>query len=85
MTRITDTPAFPLQADEAGFDSIEDRLRANVRVTIKAVFEEELAAFLGRLRYGRCDSPAKGYRHRHPERQLTAPSGPRPYRCRALG
>ena len=32
MTQITDTPAFSLLADEAGFDPIEDRLRANVSV-----------------------------------------------------
>ena len=59
MTQITDTPAFSLLADEAWFDPIEDRLRANVRVTIEAMFEEKLAAFLVRLRYGRSGSPAK--------------------------
>lgn len=75
MTQITDTQAFSLLADETGFDPIEDRLRANVRVTIEAMFEEELADFLGRLRYGRCDSPAKGYRHGHRERQLTGTFG----------
>jgi len=75
MTQITDTPAFSLLVDEAGFDPIEDRLRANVRVTIEAMFEEELAAFLGRLRYGRCGSPTKGYRHGHRERQLTGTFG----------
>ncbi|RAK13799.1 hypothetical protein ATI53_10341, partial [Salipiger aestuarii] len=62
MTQITDTASFALLAGEAGFDPIEDRLRANVRLTIEAMFEEELAAFLGRLRYGRSGSPAKGYR-----------------------
>jgi putative transposase len=75
MTQITDTPAFSLLAGETGFDLIEDRLRANVRVTIEALFEEELAAFLGRLRYGRSGSPAKGYRHGHRERQLTGTLG----------
>jgi transposase-like protein len=75
MNDVTDTPAFSLLADEAAFDPIEDRLRANVRVTIEAMFEEELAAFLGRLRHGRCDSPAKGYRHGHRERQLTGTFG----------
>jgi putative transposase len=39
------------------------------------MLEEDLAAFLGRLRYGRCDSPAKGYRHGHRERQLTGTFG----------
>ena len=59
----------------AGFDLIEERLRANVRATIEAVFEEELAGFLGRLRYGRGDGPVKGYRHGHRERQLTGTFG----------
>ena len=47
----------------------------NVRATIEAVFEEELACFLGRLRYGRGDGAAKGYRHGHRERQLTGTFG----------
>ena len=75
MTQITDPSAFPLLGSDAGVDPIEDRLRANVRVTIEAMFEEELAAFLGRLRYGRRDSPVKGYRHGHRERQLTGTFG----------
>ncbi len=75
MTQITDPSAFPLLGSDAGFDLIEDRLRANVRVTIEAMFEEELAAFLGRLRYGRRDSPVKGYPHGHRERQLTGTFG----------
>ena len=75
MTQITDPSAFPLLGSDAGFDLIEDRLRANVRVTIEAMFEEELAAFLGRLRHGRRDSPVKGYRHGHRERQLTGTFG----------
>jgi hypothetical protein len=32
----------------AGKDLIEDRLRANIRGTIDAVFDEELKGFLGR-------------------------------------
>ncbi len=75
MTQITDPSAFPLLGSDAGFDPIEDRLRASVRATIEAMFEEELAAFLGRLRYGRRDSPVKGYRHGHRERQLTGTFG----------
>jgi len=71
MNQITDTSSFALLAGEAGFDPIEERLRTNVRATIEAVFEEELASFLGRLRYDRGDGPAKGYRHGHRERQLT--------------
>lgn len=75
MNEITAIPALSPLADEAGFDPIEERLRANVRATIEAMFEEELAAFLGRLRYGRGDGPAKGYRHGHRERQLTGTFG----------
>jgi len=41
----------------------------------EAGFEEELAGFLGRLRYSRGDGPAKGYRHGHRERQLTGTFG----------
>ena len=75
MKQITDTARFALLAGEAGFDPIEERLRVNVRATIEAVFEEELADFLGRLRYDRGDGPAKGYRHGHRERQLTGTFG----------
>ena len=75
MTQITDTSSFSLLAGESGFDPIEDRLRTNVRATIEAVFEEELASFLGRLRYDRGDGAAKGYRHGHRERKLTGTFG----------
>ena len=75
MNQITDTASFALLAGEAGFDPIEERLRTNVRATIEAVFEEELASFLGRFRYDRGDGPAKGYRHGHRERQLTGTFG----------
>ena len=72
MKQNTDTPSFSLLSDVGGYDPIEDRLRANVRATIEALFEEELAEFLGRLRYGRGDDKAKkGYRHGHRDRQLT--------------
>ncbi len=50
MTKTTDTSPISLLACEEGFDPIEDRLRANIRTTIEAVFEEELDGFLGRLR-----------------------------------
>jgi hypothetical protein len=53
MNQITDTASLALLAGEAGFDPIEERLRTNLRAIIEAVFEEELAGFLGRLRYGR--------------------------------
>jgi IS66 C-terminal element len=46
---------------EAGSDPIEDRLRETIRATVEALlFQEELAAFLGRLRYGRGGS-RQGY------------------------
>jgi hypothetical protein len=70
MNQITDTASLALLAGEAGFDPIEERLRTNVCATIEAVFEEELAGFLGRLRYGRGEGAAKGYRHGHREGQL---------------
>lgn len=55
MNQITELASVSPLSDEASFDPIEDRLRANVRATIEAMFEEELAEFLGRLRYGRAD------------------------------
>ncbi|MBU3032453.1 IS256 family transposase [Paracoccus marinaquae] len=75
MTENNDAASFVLLADEAGFDPIEDRLRATVRATIEAMFEEELEAFIGRCRYGRGDGAQKGYRHGHRERQLTGTFG----------
>ena len=39
------------------------------------MFEEELADFLGRLRYGRGNERARGYRHGHRDRQLTGTFG----------
>jgi len=75
MTKTTDTSALSLLACEDGFDPIEDRLRANIRGTIEAVFNEELDSFLGRLRYGREAGAAKGYRHGHRDRQITGTFG----------
>jgi transposase-like protein len=75
MNQVTDTLNFPLLGFDAGFDPIEDRLRMNVRATIEAVFEEELAEFLGRLRYDRSNGAVKGYRHGHRERHLTGTFG----------
>ena len=40
MTQTTHTSAFSLLACEEGSDPIEDRLRANIRGTIEAVFDE---------------------------------------------
>ncbi|MGL4440631.1 MAG: IS256 family transposase [Bosea sp. (in: a-proteobacteria)] len=75
MTKTTDTSALSLLSCEDGFDPIEDRLRANIRGTIEAVFNEELDSFLGRLRYGREAGAAKGYRHGHRDRQITGTFG----------
>jgi putative transposase len=75
MNQITDTSAFSLLACDAGFDPIEDRLRANIRGTIEAVFNEELNGFLGRLRYGREAGAAKGYRHGKRDRQIIGTFG----------
>jgi len=75
MNQITESSAVSLLTNEVGYDPIEDRLRANVRATIEAMFEEELAGFLGRIRYGRGGERAKGYRHGHRDRQLTGTFG----------
>lgn len=75
MKQITDTSAATLLTGEAGFDPIEDRLRQNIRATIESLFEEELAEFIGRCRYGRGEGARKGYRHGHRERQLVGTFG----------
>tara|TARA_R110000744_G_scaffold129124_1_gene236462 strand:- start:120 stop:1322 length:1203 start_codon:yes stop_codon:yes gene_type:complete len=64
-----------LLCGDAGYDPIEDRLRQNIRATIEALFEEELAAFIGRCRYDRGAGSTKGYRHGHRDRQLTGTFG----------
>ena len=69
MTNTTATLALSLLADEEVYDPIEDRLRANIRTTIEAVFEEELEGILGRCRYGRSSACQKGYRNGHRERE----------------
>jgi putative transposase len=75
MTKTTDTSMLALLANEVGYDPIEDRLRQNIRATIEAPFEEELAAFIGRCRYGRGGTAKKGYRNGHRERQLVGTLG----------
>ena len=75
MAQITDTSTTALLACEEGFDPIEDRLRANIRGTIEAVFDEELNGFLGRLRYGRTAGAVKGYRHGKRDRQIIGTFG----------
>jgi len=47
MAKTTDTSALSRLACEAGLDAIEDRLRANIRGPIEAVFNEEPDSFLG--------------------------------------
>ena len=75
MKKITETSALSLLACEEGFDPIEDRLRANIRGTIEAVFNEELNGFLGRFRYGREAGAVTGYRHGSRGRQITGTFG----------
>jgi len=75
MNQVTDTATPALLAGVAGYDPIEDRLRENIRATIEALFEEELAAFIGRCRYDRGGGSRKGYRHGHRERQLVGTFG----------
>ena len=75
MTKNTDTCMLALLANEVGYDPIEDRLRQNIRATIEALFEEELAAFIGRCRYGRGGTTKKGYRNGHRDRQLVGTFG----------
>jgi transposase-like protein len=75
MNQTTDTTAPVLLRGDAGYDPIEDRLRQNIRATIEALFEEELAAVIGRCRYDRGGGSKKGYRHGHRERQLVGTFG----------
>jgi putative transposase len=75
MIKTTDTAMPALLLGEAGSDPIEDRLRETVRATIEALFDEELAAFLGRLRYDRDGGARKGYRHGRRDRQIVGTFG----------
>jgi putative transposase len=75
MKKNTESSTVSLLVNDGGYDLIEDRLRASVRATIETMFEEELATFLGRLRYGRSGGQVKGYRHGHRERQLIGTFG----------
>jgi putative transposase len=75
MTKTTDTSMLALLANEVGYDPIQDRLRQNIRASMEALFEEELAAVIGRCRYGRGGTAKKGYRNGHRERQLVGPLG----------
>jgi len=75
MKDDTLTPSPALLSSDPGHDPIEDRLRQNIRATIEALFEEELAEFIGRCRYGRNDGAKKGYRHGRRDRQITGTFG----------
>jgi putative transposase len=75
MNQSTDTTTLALLCGDAGYDPIEDRLRQNIRATIEALFEEELAAVIGRCRYDRGGGSKKGYRHGHRDRQLVGTFG----------
>ncbi len=59
---------------EEWFDPLEAGVRQQVRVFIEGILEEEVAAALGRERYGRSGVPA-GYRHGHRHRQLLGTFG----------
>jgi len=74
MSKTTDTAIPALLLGETGSDLIEDRLRKTVRATIEALFDEELAAFLGRIRCGR-GGAWKGYRHGRRECELVGTFG----------
>jgi putative transposase len=75
MAKITDTAIPALLLGEVGSDPIEDRLRETIRATVETMFEEELAAFLGRIRYRRGAGARKGYRNGRRERQLVGTFG----------
>jgi len=76
MTETTDNRKSPLPLDGVVVDPIEDRLRETVRTTIEALFEEELASFLGRLRYDRGEGERRGYRNGKRDRQIVGTFGP---------
>jgi putative transposase len=57
------------------FDSLESGVRQQIRSFIQGMLEEELAAALGRARYGR-EAGAAGQRNGHRDRQLMGTFGP---------
>ena len=75
MTDATGVGKLGLLACEEGCDPIEDRLPDTLRSTIEAVFDEELDAFLARLKDTRLQGEGKGYRHGRRQRQLTTTLG----------
>jgi putative transposase len=57
------------------FDPLESGVRQQIRSFIQGMLEEELAAALGRARYGR-EAGAAGQRNGHRDRQLMGTFGP---------
>jgi putative transposase len=57
------------------FDPLESGVRQQIRSFIQGMLEEELAAALGRVRYGR-EGSAAGHRNGHRDRQLIGTFGP---------
>jgi transposase-like protein len=61
--------------DANWFDPLESGVRQQIRTFIQGMLEEELAAALGRVRYGR-NTTAAGHRNGHRDRQLIGTFGP---------
>ncbi len=59
MNRNAEASSPALLAVAGDYDPFEVRLRENVRGTIDAMFEEELAEYIGRCRYGRGEGSKK--------------------------
>ena len=57
------------------FDPVESGIRQQIRSFLQGMLEEELAAALGRIRYGRA-AGASGYRNGHRDRRLVGTFGP---------
>ena len=76
MNQIAGNPAVSLLTNGAGYDPIEDRLRASVRATIETMFEEASAAVAtAAKRKAIVTGTARG--------SSPAPSAPKPCGCRA--
>jgi putative transposase len=83
MNKITETANLRLLAGDAGFDLIEERLRANVRATIEAAFEEELAGLSAAFATAGVLAQRKAIAMGTGSDGSPAPSAPRPCGCRA--
>ena len=73
MKEDTEGSAFALLA--GAFDPLEDGVRQQVRRFIEAILEEELRAVLGRGRYERTATGARGHRNGHRERRIIGTFG----------